>query len=308
MPELSRATCTRRRDETSVWRVQLTRAADPTLGTRCRPPLARTSRPLTCTSATVVVATVRLGNGSRAMLRIWTLTGVATAAAFTVPAAAHGAAIVAPACVNGGTSPTITGSGFGPNSVTTVKIGAGAEVRAPTDAQGSFSIRAPTVAVTAGGARDDSVSARGAELTSAGQPVFQASALMRVQRPEPGLKPGSRRPSLAARFAGAGYPTGRTVYAHLRFRGRTIKTRKIGVAEGPCGVVRGRVRGMFRVPGRRGPYPNDDRRYSIRVAAASRLTAGTRPTGVIPLHYRHSLVDGRREVTVGTTSWLEGGS
>lgn len=221
--------------------------------------------------------------------------------------AASAAAVVAPACVNGGTSPAITGSGFGPSSTVTVKIGPAAEVRAATDPAGAFTVRAPTSQVLIGRTRDDTLSARGAELTPQGRPVYEATALLRIQRPDPGLRAGVRRPSLPARFAGTGYPTGRPVYAHLRFRGKTIKTRRIGIATGPCGTLRGRVRGLFSIPGRRG-WPGNDRRYSLRVAAASRLRSSTRPTGVIPLHYRRSLVDGRPQVLLGTPTWLEGGS
>lgn len=223
-------------------------------------------------------------------------------------APARAAAVVVPPCVNGGTSPQISGTGFTPSSIVTVKVGPAVPVTAQADATGAFSVRAPSAPVVFAVPRQDLVTASGPERDRAGRPLFAATATMRVQKPEPGLAPGLRRPSLAARVNGLGYPVGKVVYAHLRFRGRTVKTLRVGVASGPCGAVQGRVRGLFRVPGARGGFPGDDRRYSVRIAAARRLTATTRPTGVVPLEYRRQLTTGLPQVVIGTASWLEGGS
>lgn len=251
-----------------------------------RPGAMRTSAPLLATAAATVLALPLAQTGAEA----------------------EAATITVPPCANGGTAPAVTGAGFTPGSIVTVKAGPAAAVTVAADGAGAFTARVPTTPVVFAAPREDAVTATGPEVDRARRPLVQAVAAMRVVKPEPGLAFGVRRPSLPARVNGLGYPVGKTVYAHLRFRGRTIKTARVGVASAPCGAVRGRVRGLFRVPGKRGGFPGNDRRYSVRIAAARRLTSATRPTGVIPLEFRTQLSTGLPQVVVATSSWLEGGS
>lgn len=176
----------------------------------------------------------------------------------------------------------ITGSGFPAGALVAVKAGPGDETRVAADAAGAFTATVRTREVLFGTTREDAVTARTADGSAS------ASAALRVQRPVPGIEPGARRPTLPVRIAGAGYPSGRIVYAHLRRNGRTVTTCRVGVAAGPCGLVRGRARDLLVPPG--GRIPGSSRAHSVRIAAAKVLKASTRPTGV------------------GQPRWLEGGS
>ena len=54
--------------------------------------------------------------------------------------------------------------------------------------------------------------------------------------------PGEAKPRGAVRYTARGFVSGRPVYAHFRFAGRTRASVKLGVAKAPCGIVSRRMR------------------------------------------------------------------
>ena len=217
----------------------------------------------------------------------------------TVPTATA-AELSVPACVNAGSNVPVSGAGWPASTSVRLTVGPTPAQNVLTDAAGAFSAAVPSTSVVFGSRRQDAVSATAGPVS--------ATAAVTVVRPDPGITPGVRRPTIAVRINGIGYPQRAVLYAHLRRSGRTIKTVRLGRTVGPCGAITARVRRLLAVPGRADGYPGASRRYSVRIAAARRLTATTRPTGVIPLTYRHSVVDGANQVVVESTRWLAGGS
>lgn len=56
--------------------------------------------------------------------------------------------------------------------------------------------------------------------------------------------PAPERPSQRVKFTARGFETGKRVYAHFRYEGRTRRTVSLGVAAGPCGVTSRRMRAL----------------------------------------------------------------
>jgi hypothetical protein len=54
--------------------------------------------------------------------------------------------------------------------------------------------------------------------------------------------PGTARRGGSVRYTARGFVSGRPVYAHFRFAGRTRRTVRLGVARAPCGIVSRRMR------------------------------------------------------------------
>jgi hypothetical protein len=56
--------------------------------------------------------------------------------------------------------------------------------------------------------------------------------------------PSPRRPTSNVRYSARGFETGKRVYVHFRFGGKTRRTVDLGVAKGPCGITSKRMRAL----------------------------------------------------------------
>jgi hypothetical protein len=79
-------------------------------------------------------------------------------------------------------------------------------------------------------------------------PARNATTTFRQVRFGVSVVPSRTRPNRKVRYTARGFPVGRDVYIHYRFRGRTRRTVKLGTATSPCGK---RSRRMRLLPTRR---------------------------------------------------------
>jgi len=87
---------------------------------------------------------------------------------------------------------------------------------------------------------------RASQVTVADTLAPSASAVTTINVTELTLRFSSRNGSLKRKrtVTMAGFPTGSTIYAHYRLRGRTRLTRALGAAQGPCGVLSATLRAI----------------------------------------------------------------
>ena len=78
-------------------------------------------------------------------------------------------------------------------------------------------------------------------------------------------------PTSARSWRFSGWTPGRPVYAHFRFAGRTLGTRRFGLAQGPCGLLTAHGPGIA-VPGTVRPGT-----WTIQVDQARTFSPATRP-------------------------------
>jgi hypothetical protein len=56
--------------------------------------------------------------------------------------------------------------------------------------------------------------------------------------------PSPKRPTSTVTYTARGFATGKRVYIHFRFGGKTRRTVDLGVAKGPCGITSKRMRAL----------------------------------------------------------------
>ena len=83
------------------------------------------------------------------------------------------------------------------------------------------------------------------------------------------VTPSSARPTSTVTWRTAGWPTGRNVYVHVRRKGRSVGTAKLGRTQGACGTLRTRKRFM---PVRRGRVPFGRYTYQVDLRRSFRST------------------------------------
>lgn len=162
----------------------------------------------------------------------------AVAAALAAPAAAAAADVtVDQECYAEGKPITVTGSGFTPGSSATLTF-AGTTSAVGTDATGGFTttLIAPQTALANPGAQQfalaTSDTASGAQTTTA----------VNVAKTGVAGIPAQSKPHRRITWYLAGFPGSKAIYGHWRIRGRTRADRRMGVPQGPCGVLKVRAR------------------------------------------------------------------
>ena len=100
--------------------------------------------------------------------------------------------------------------------------------------------------------------------TNPAAPVQTAPFPFQVVRFGMTRDPNPRRPSTRVTYTARGFTPGKAVYIHFRFKGRTRRTVRLGVAAGACGIVSRRMRALPTRPryGRWTSYTNTARRFS----------------------------------------------
>lgn len=106
------------------------------------------------------------------------------------------------------------------------------------------------------------------DTTNPAAPVQAAPIPFQVVRFGMTMSPAPTRPAQVVTFTARGFRPGKPVYVHFRFRGRTQRTVRLGVASGPCGIVSKRMRAMPTTPfvGQWAMYTNQSRQSSGRPA------------------------------------------
>ena len=181
------------------------------------------------------------------MRRIYTL-ALMGAGALAVPASASAAtAALDKPCYIAGQQGIFAGFGFAPNAVVSITNADLGSTTATTDATGSFAkpFSAPDSKLTGPGSRDIVFTA-----TQSTNPANTASATSKVTTMEFATNKGTLSPKADRSWSFSGWQVGKPIYAHFRFRGKTKRNFRMGVATGPCGefkrrapaiAVRGRV-------------------------------------------------------------------
>ncbi len=103
---------------------------------------------------------------------------------------------------------------------------------------------------------------------------LQATTPFQVVRFGSTTSPSPRRPSSKVTYTARGFVTGKRVYVHFRFRGKTRRTVDLGVAKGPCGITSRRMRALP-TRARYGvwtTYTDQSKRFSIKTGPAWKNT------------------------------------
>lgn len=157
---------------------------------------------------------------------------LAVTAALAAPAAADAASIGAQGtCFVSGQPVPIAGSGFTPGGFTSLSGDAFGNAQA--DAAGNFSapVSAPIVSTIA--PRTVTVTATdGSNRANTAATQFPVVRDVLVSN-----APVSGRPRQRTTWRFAGFAPGRPIYGHFRFKGRTQRNYRFGVAVAPCGTL-----------------------------------------------------------------------
>lgn len=163
------------------------------------------------------------------------LTVASAAAALALPATASAASLTAAStCAVGGNAMPISGTGFTPNTKITLTTNTGGSGSVTSDATGAFSttVTAPTV-------HDFTAHTLTITATDTTNPALAAGTQFGVVKgPFETNFPVNGKPRQRVLWQFAGFVTGKPIYVHLRFKGRTMANYRFGVASGPCGTLR----------------------------------------------------------------------
>jgi hypothetical protein len=165
------------------------------------------------------------------------LTALVTAV-LSAPASASAAAIeVDQDCYQEGGPIKVTGAAFTPNSIATFTIG-GTTSSADTDETGAFagSIDAPFTTLKHPGAQTVTLTSRD---TATGE---ELSLPVNVAKIGVDAVPAQSKPHKRITWNIAGFPSQKALYGHWRFGGRTRANHRMGVPQGPCGVLHVKAR------------------------------------------------------------------
>ncbi len=172
------------------------------------------------------------------------------AAVAAAPAAA--ATIKTDPCVRyvaGQESMTIIGAGFTPNgfvSLSTVTKAAPAPAvfsSSPALPTGAFLKRATPPAFSSPTRNRESFLLIATDSTNPAAPML-ATTPFEVVRFGSTASPAPKRPISKVTYTARGFETGKRVYIHFRFAGKTRRTVDLGVAKGPCGITSKRMRAL----------------------------------------------------------------
>jgi hypothetical protein len=162
----------------------------------------------------------------------------AMAAVFGAPASASAADVtVDQSCyVEQGTM-VVSGSGYTPNSIATVTVG-GTTYSADTDATGAFSttLSAPSTSLKHPGAQQFPLTAHDVDTN------VDTNTTVNVAKVGVDGVPSKSKPHKRITWNIAGFPGQKALYGHWRFGGKTRANHRMGVPQGPCGVLRVKAR------------------------------------------------------------------
>jgi hypothetical protein len=155
------------------------------------------------------------------------------AGALVVPASGAAAAQLRPAraCYASGETIMLAGSGFTPNVVVSVA----GQASPSTDPAGGFNLAPRAMAVTGLEARAMRFVALDTTATMPIGATIDVPVVRSVFATNAPLAGRARRPA-TWRFAGF-FTTGQPIFGHFRTRGRTVRTYRFGLAQGPCGTL-----------------------------------------------------------------------
>jgi hypothetical protein len=200
-------------------------------------------------------------------------------AANAAPSIATKIACVANLGIGGALTVPVVGSGFSPNG--DVRLSAStasdptptslASVRA--DANGNISSRVDPPAFRSDSTMEQSFNLVAAEVSN---PANTATSTFREVRFGFDTSPSTGRPTRPVTYTARGFLPGKAVYAHFRFRDKTRRDVKVGVASSPCGIVSKKMRLL--------PAKTRFGRWSIYMDQAPTYSKST------PLQARGSLV------------------
>lgn len=175
------------------------------------------------------------------------------ALALAAAAAPAGAATVqTDACVRyvaGQPTMTIIGTGFNPNgfvslsSFTKAKPTPAVFSSSSALANGGFLKRTTPPRFSSRNRTLETFALVASDTTNPAAPLL-ATSPFQVVRFGMTTSPAPRRPTSRVTYTARGFETGKPVYVHFRFKGVTRRTVKLGVANGPCGIVSQRMRAL----------------------------------------------------------------
>jgi hypothetical protein len=131
----------------------------------------------------------------------------------------------------------VSGSGYTPNSTATVTV-SGATSSTTTDETGGLSVtlRAPETGLKHPGARQFVLSVH--DVSSGAD----ATTTINVARLGVDGVPSRSKPHKRVTWNIAGFPNQKAMYGHWRFGGKTRANHRMGVPQGPCGVLHVKAR------------------------------------------------------------------
>ena len=200
-------------------------------------------------------------------IRILALAGTG---ALALPAGASAAAVALDrSCYVAGQPGTIGLFGFAPNAVVSISSPNLAPGKVMTDATGSLAI--PFTPPSG----NDVNPPRSRELvvtaTEDANPVNRATATSRFAPLAFATDKGTRSPKSKRSWYFSGFATGKNIYGHFRFKGRTKANYRFGRAAGPCGEYKRRAPGIP-VRGRVSPGS-----WTVQVDQRRTFSVRTRP-------------------------------
>jgi hypothetical protein len=162
----------------------------------------------------------------------------AVAAVLGAPASASAADVaVDQECYAEGGTMNVSGSGYTPSSIATLTLD-GTTYSADTDPTGAFSttLSAPTTSLKHPGAQQFSLSTRDVDTGA------EATTTINVAKTGVDGVPGQSKPHKRIMWNIAGFPGSKPLYGHWRIRGKTRADHRMGVPQGPCGVLHVKAR------------------------------------------------------------------
>ncbi len=203
-----------------------------------------------------------------------------SATVLALAAPAHAATVATLPCVpvvsslsgGGGANMPITGAGFTPGALVTVRY---ATTQSPTptfltsataDPAGNFSVATspPLFAKF-----NTQIQTFGLSATDGVNPAIVAGAVYKQVRVGYTTNPSTGKPTRSANHTVRGFPAGRNVYLHFRYNGQTKRNIKVGTAKGVCGTVSKRMRLL--------PTRSRPGTWTVYVDMQSRFSKNTRP-------------------------------
>jgi hypothetical protein len=159
-------------------------------------------------------------------------------AVLSAPASAAGAEIaIDQECYAEGGTITISGTGFTPSSTASVTLG-GTTGGVTTDETGAFtaSLDAPSTTLKHPGAQPATLTATDDTTAAA------ATATVNIAKTGVDGVPGQSKPHKRITWNLAGFPGTKPIYGHWRIKGKTRADHRMGVPQGPCGVLHVKAR------------------------------------------------------------------
>jgi hypothetical protein len=204
------------------------------------------------------------------------LPAAVAAAALAVPAQA--ATIKTDPCVRyvaGQQTMTVVGTGFTPNGFTSLSTITRAAPSpstfssSPVLANGAFLKTTLPPPFSSPSRKLESFLLIARDTTNPAMPLL-ATMPFQVVRFGSTTSPAPKRPTSRVTYTARGFATGKHVYIHFRFGGKTRRTVDLGVAKGPCGITSKRMRALP-TRARYGvwtSYTDQSKRFSVKTRPA----------------------------------------